>query len=1475
MLKLAPKYIKKIYKTLLIVLLGVLLIPGVLSLLLFLPGIQTPVAKKIVEMLSRNLNTEISVGRVSVSPLTGIYLTDFIMLDRQNDTLLFSKSVRAGIEHFSFRKKNITFGKVRIQQPSIKIQQRDNGMNYSFLFDSAKTSDDSLKWQFAISGLTIDDGKLLFSHAALRENGIALNSLYFDNVEMDASIVQSDSISVEISSLHMPETNGFEISDLSALCEITKEYADIRQLVVHTTNSRVNVKQAWFSINKEIPAEEKTFIADIREIYIDPNDVKKVWSKFPDISLPIKFWGLLQGSINNLKGKSITFEYGNVSNFTADFDVNDLSNFNDAFVYADVKSMTTNIADIEMFLSETEKRSVKLPPVLHQLGIISYKGNFTGFVNDMVSYGTFKTGLGSINTDVGLKLNADRSLIFAGLVETDNFKMGQMLGAEENVGAISLNMEVKGSHEASGKYFAYLDAKVSTFEFNKYRYNNIALNGLLTNQRYDGNVVVNDPNGKLDFNGKVDISDSIPVFNFYAIAENVHLERLNILPKLKGGVLSMIIDTNFEGSSFDDLIGEISLRNSSLYMPEKTFNLDSLVIKATRAGSEKRITLESDFIEGELTGQYYFRNFGQTVNRFLHNYLPAYNIVTPNSTPERNNNFDFSLRFKKINSLASLFLPDISISNRGFVNGNFNSINKTIAIEGELEHFGYKNISAQDVEIKLNGNGLLTFVARAGKADVGDFVDIYNFSVHQSAGNNALQTNIFWSNWGDVTYSGSLYSNTNLKRDSEGKLSAHLNLQPSTVIIADTVWDLLESQADFYEDGFRVSDFRIEHGNEFLALSGFANRETADSLMLTINQMDLNQFFKNSDERTISMSGIINGELTLRDLFRAPMLSGNAGIKQFVFNRSEIGTISVNSAWSKEFEAMTMTAQVIDKERMPLYGFGLFHPKEQNLDFMFDADSLSIAFLNPIIENVLQNVTGNASGKLYVKGTLSQPVLTGNVRLNESRFYVDILNTTYTMTDSVAFYAGEINFQNMTVKDLNGRSGKFDGSIYHDSFSDAKFNLRLEAYDMLLMNTRHKDNPLYYGTIYGDGTMSITGTTDNTDIAINGRTRRGTRFFIPVRNNKTANESSFINFASASNSANDKKKDYAVDASGAKIDIDIAITPDAEMQIIFDEHSGDLLRSSGTGDIQIRIDRAGDLRLFGDYRIDSGDYLFSLENIFNKEFVLDKGGSVKFDGDPYDAMIDITAIYKLRASMSDLSMLLGNEEKNTGRVAVNCKLMLSDRLQLPAIKFDLEMPTLDKSRESLIRDMISTEEEMNRQIFSLLLLNRFYVTEYLASEDDPAKTERSTAIVTTTEVLSTQISRWVSTISDDIDFGVAYRPGDDYLTSDEFEVALSTRFLDNKVTLNGNVGYGQDYQNASKMIADFDLDVKLNNSGTIRAKAYNRTNDQLYYTTPTTQGIGISFKEEFDSFGELIRKYRDIIFRRKKRKNGEETVKVE
>lgn len=366
---------------------------------------------------------------------------------------------------------------------------------------------------------------------------------------------------------------------------------------------------------------------------------------------------------------------------------------------------------------------------------------------------------------------------------------------------------------------------------------------------------------------------------------------------------------------------------------------------------------------------------------------------------------------------------------------------------------------------------------------------------------------------------------------------------------------------------------------------------------------------------------------------------------------------------------------------------------------------------------------------------------------------------------------------------------------------------------------------------------------------------------IPLSGPSEVSENNFITFVKKDSSQ--KNKDYNVKLDGIVLNFNLEATPDAEIQLIFDQKVGDIIKAKGSGNIKLNISPTGDFKMYGDYIIENGDYLFTLQNIINKKFDIENGSVIKWSGIPYKADLNINAVYKAKASIKPF---FPNDSSAAykKRYPVDLKLIMTDNLTNPDIAFDVNLPTIDATVRQQVLSYINTESEINRQVFALLILNSFVTPSQLsgAGGADAVAAAGANAF----ELLSNQLSNMLSKISKDFDIGIKYRPGD-AVSKDELGLAMSTQLFNDKLTIDGNLGVNNNNQNTNNLVGDVNIDYKLTDDGKVRIKAFNRANDNnLNYTYgPYTQGVGIFYREEFDSFGELYQRYMNVVNNRKKK----------
>ncbi len=338
----------------------------------------------------------------------------------------------------------------------------------------------------------------------------------------------------------------------------------------------------------------------------------------------------------------------------------------------------------------------------------------------------------------------------------------------------------------------------------------------------------------------------------------------------------------------------------------------------------------------------------------------------------------------------------------------------------------------------------------------------------------------------------------------------------------------------------------------------------------------------------------------------------------------------------------------------------------------------------------------------------------------------------------------------------------------------------------------------------------------------------------------------------------DEEKEEVVDLSGMELSLDFNVNPNAEVNLIFDEAVGDIIRTTGSGSIKMVIDSRQNFEMFGKYEVDDGDYLFTLQNLINKKFNIQQGSAINWYGDPYEAILDIKADYPVRAPLYDI--LVAADDRFKRRELVMVQMHLTERLVNPDIKFDILLPNSDDFIRGQVKSAISTEQEMNRQVFSLLALNHFVPPLNSTATNEGSRIGTSTLGSSGSELLSNQISNIFSQISSDFNFGINYRSGDQ-LTRSEVTVDMSRQLFRERLTLSSNLGVtDRTASNPNGFVGDLTVEYSLTKDGKIRLKAFNETADNTYSgganLSPFIQGVGVSYRTEFDNLGELWQKFK-------------------
>ncbi len=1454
--------------------------------------VQTGITRYIATEISKIIGAEISVANVSVTFLNRLQLKDIYIQDLNGDTLLYAKKVKVNLRQLNRIDKSLSIGKLAIDEADIHFISDSSGiLNLKFITEYLKGNRKKQRndaWKLSFDNIELNDSRFRYSkdEEHIHDSGIDFKAMDIEklNLRIGNFDIRGDTIDFLVRKLVFEEKSGFILANFRAKMSLSKKHMTFDNILFSTPFSEVSANTVEFNFSDfndfsdYVNKVENQF--NIRSSKVDFRDIGYFATAFRDYSQYFQISGLITGTIADMHADNILISYNKNTVLETSFYMIGLPDFRETFMHFNITRFQTSMEDLRS-LNLPNGKSIPLPDPLNEFKIIRYSGEYTGYFDDFVAFGKFKTSLGQVSSDIRIKPNARKGFSFQGSLKTESFNIGDLLNEEQLAGNISMSLNVDG-YNASDSLFAELTGKIDSVELNSYLYKNINLSGTLINKTFDGALKISDPNIQMNFLGKVDFSEALPEFKFTADVRHLRPYYLNLIKSDPSYFTSFLLRTNFKGNNMDNLTGEINLVNSYFEKSDENLQIYNFNLKANSGQDSAYIKVESDIMDAELKGSYHFSSLKTSFINLVDRYVPSLiNDSLSNSVagiPETNK-FDFNIELKNISRTMHFFLPEYNIANNSSFTGSFRPADNQFLFRGESERLTIFENTWEDLLIDSKSDLEVTEINTSSKRlTIKDKFTLENISLNTRAYNDTVLMKMDWHSDESPKYNGNLRFLADLGQNVlTGNSNIELSVLPSSLVFNDKVWHIPESKILIDSNAIQINSFSTQNEDQLFQVSGSVSKNPGDSLSIRLRNFDLSGLDALSRESKLKFEGSITGEINLMDLYNNPLILSNLRLKEVSLNNERLGDGKLEAFWNNSGKKINIVAGFKQETSDILSVRGDYFPKEGKLDFAIEFDKIKLNTFHPFLEKYVSDIKGLGSGKLSLGGNLKKPDFNGQIQLFKASLKIDYLQTRYHLSNVATVKNNNFLFDEFDLFDELGNRAKVQGRISTRYLRDMTFNFRIQTNKFMFLNTNEHDNELFYGRVFAGGLVNITGPLDNIRMSINARTEANSIFYLPLYTVGEVNQSDFITF---SNGKTDEKSGetiasgYEVKMKGLSMDFNLEITPDAEVQLIFDPVIGDILKGRGNGNLNIGVNTLGKFEIFGDIIIENGDYLFTLQNVINKKFEVKPGGRISWTGDPADANIDLEAYYPLRTSVYNLALGFNYDESSSEleslkkRIPVECQIRMTGKLLEPTIKPDIELPTADQQTRNIVENSISTEEDLMVQFLSLLVINNFISTQNLNNSGGGGRnTAYEAGLATTSELLSNQFNRLVSQISKEVDIGVNYRVGNE-ITTDELEVALSTQILNDRVTINGNVDVGGSQQtptyvqNTNNIVGDFDVDVKITQNGKFHVKAFNRSNDNLLvYTSPYTQGVGVMYKEDFNSIGDLFKRYRDAILR--------------
>ncbi len=1432
-------------------------------------GVQTWLTQRLASYLSGQLGTKVEVGSVEVDLWARLVIKDLYIEDQHQDTLAFIPELHLRSYSFDSKAGVLKVSSASLENPYFCIQRHkeDSTLNYAFIIDyidGLSSGDTTSKaTDIFLDDIQINNARFTYLNGHRPPRGvfgIDWNHLYLDGVNLNMSDFSSvgDSINANIKQIAARDVSGFMIKEFQSQLEIVGGLIKLNDSFIETNDSQLKGDLSFnFESEEDIDFFETKVEMnhEFKDAEIQMGDLSYFVSDLEGMKKKIILSGKIRGTVAELKGKKVEIQFDDNSYFKGDFDMDGLPYMDQTFINLDIKKLTTNKRELERIPLPpfTENTYLKTPDNFSTLGQMEFSGNFTGFINDFVAYGDLTTAIGQLSSDISFREDTlANDYFYKGNLKTVDFDMGRFY-QDNNLGPVSADVAIEGSGLTVDKLDLLFDGEISSVTANGYRFTNIITVGQFKERFFDGEFSIYDPSVEMDFIGQINFREKKPILDFEADIHHLDLKRVHILEKYDYSSVSGEVVVRSEGLDFANFEGEIDISNLTYCAKSKDYYLNRLNLKAERKGDLK-ISLNSDIARATIEGKFDLAELGASFEEILSEVIPSYQ---PPIRKHREQNFRLSLDILNFSQVSEVFIPELKIAPNTSIDMVVNepqSFFETTLVSDEISY--QDNVVKGIVLDARRPDSSLYISLISDKLSIGSDLVMDDFAVDTRSDADTVYTAVAWGN-----------TNTVHAGDINGKLTVrgYQNLDflvgKSNLRVNDQVWNLRENAfVSMDSTEIKISQFAMQSGGQKVELDGSISNLPNEKLNININAFDianLNPFIGEEPK----FYGTVSGTASLRDVYHDLIFTNDIALIDFKLNDYLVGDVCVESLWDNTLRSLRIDGEIEKNKLIPLSfaGFYRLDDKESPIDLVATVKDFDLAFINEFLGEGVLDIQGFTNGTIAITGKPESPQLQGLAFLKDASIYVDYLNARFKIEQQVGIYPDMFTFDHIKIRDEDNNPGYLTGQILHNAFADWNFDIiiDMEENPMMAMNTTQEMNPTYYGKAYTTGYVSIYGYDDQLEFDINLKTAPGTSLSMPMSSSEDVQFGSFIRFIQKDT----VQVEQPFDLSGIKLKMDLDITPDAYFQIIFDAAVGDVMSGSGQGHINMEINNLSTFNMYGTVELLKGEYLFTLKNMLSKGFSVRPGGTISWYGDPFAADLNLKAVYKVSASLTDV---IPDAISETGqRVPVDLVMNLTGKMFNPGVTFDIELPTVDEVTKSRVQSAISTEQERNRQAFALLVLRRFVSPPNINRESSVGRAFAENS----TELLSSQISNWLSQISDDFNLGFNYRPGDD-ISNEEIALALSTQLFNERLAVSSNVGVSRgttSNQNPSNLIGDIRLEYKLTPEGKIRLVVYNESNDFRMITTqqsPYTQGVGVLYQEEFDTIDEFYCGFQNLFRKR-------------
>lgn len=1346
------------------------------------------------------------------------------------------------------------------------------------------------KWDISIGKVEIKDGVFANDRQTDREPYASFDGNHIRFAEINAMFrdcrLVHDSIIADVT-LKTKERSGLEVKKLTAKMKMHPEAMEFASLDLITNRSRL---QDYFAMRYSTFDDMQDFETKVRmeghfqNAIINSDDIAifapalKTWKK------QIQIKGIVKGAVDNLNAKNLEIQAGRDTYLKGNISIAGLPEIEKTYIDFEAENFRTTYSDAIAIIPQL--RNVEQPR-LSVLEYLRFKGNFTGFINDFVTYGSLETKLGTVVTDLNMKLPSNDVSRYSGNIRTNGFDLGKLID-NASLGKIVFRGKVNGQGLRAASVNAVLDGDIGMLEFNNYAYKNIVVKGKVANRLFNGELTAEDPNLQAKLNGLVDFSKQIPEFNFEANISKADLRSLNLMKEQVDFFGKF--NFNFRGNNIDNFLGTARIYDASLFRKGRKISFDSLYIESKIMDSNKVITAVSNEFDAAIAGEFSINDLPAAFQTFLNKYYPSY--IKLSNRKLGNENFSFVITTKNVEEYINLIDPQLTGFNYSTVTGQINTKENLLDLNAEVPQFNYKNFGVYDLRLKATGQAdSLSLQTEIANIYISDSLNFPGTSIRVRSARDISDVNI-------KTSANQTLNSANIMAQIQTlPQGARIKFRESEFDINGKKWTIQkDGELAFIDKQVSAERIKLSSGFQEIDLttvpSVLGKGNDIKVQLQKVNIGDFTPYVVPSNR----LEGLLSGTVNISDPFGKMHVDVNAQAEQFRLDDDSIGNISLKSKYYGSLNEIDFNAVSNNRDYtfdlQGVYNLG-DSTKKENLDIFTSLKNTKVDVLQKYLSGVFSDLTGFASGALRITGPANDLDYIGSIHLADAALRVKYTNVLYKIPfANIEMKDDRIDFGSFNFEDEKRNKAKITkGILYHRGFNDLSFDFAMNTNKLLVLNNNSTSGDSYYGNVTARANMTFQGPLDDMVMNIQGEPADSSDLIINTKSGKQSDNADFVVWKVYGREMQAQRESSE---SNLTVNLDVTANNYANMFVILDELTGDIIQATGRGNLKIRATTNGEFNITGRYDIDRGNYNFNFESLLKKPFKLREGAGnyIQWSGDPNNATIKIDAEYEAEnVRFSDLGQsiltfgLNANVTKYRGKVLVVASL--TNALMAPDIAFSIELPANsplknDPTAAQLLLAIQKDQNELNKQVAFLVVFNSFGPLQTAANQGNIANTAFEGIVIgSISGVLSNTLSRQFSNVfqrifndkSIRVDFNAQLYSGSNLLSSEfnrnsfaldrtNLNLSIGKSLFNERLTFTfgSAVDFGltsEQVRAASNLpfLPDITAEWKLTPDGRVVLTFFYR--DSYNYLSKASfrqnrSGASISYRREFEHAGELF-----------------------